>query len=77
MPGRTELRAEPQQSRAALGIPAPVAKRSALARAYTHAMQVSLVFNLAAVALACLLASFFPRRTAPADDTASKAGSAA
>jgi hypothetical protein len=42
------------------------ASRSALSRDYTHAVQVSLVFNLAAVALACQLAFFFPRRAASA-----------
>lgn len=38
------------------------ASRAALAHDFTHAMQASLLFNLAAVALACLLATFLPRR---------------
>lgn len=41
--------------------------RAALSRDFTDAAQASLVFNLAAVALACLFASFFPRRSAPAE----------
>jgi EmrB/QacA subfamily drug resistance transporter len=41
------------------------ASRAALSRDYTNAVQVSLIFNLAAVALACLLAFFFPRRNMP------------
>ncbi|QXJ22634.1 MFS transporter [Actinomadura graeca] len=42
------------------------ASTSALGRNYTDAVQVSLVFSLAAVALACLLAFFFPRQPAAA-----------
>ncbi|MDL4819762.1 hypothetical protein [Actinomadura opuntiae] len=39
-------------------------------------MQLALAFSLAAVALACLLAFLFPRRTTPARTTGEETGGA-